>query len=128
MGMRKASSLIEIVRSRPNWVQAFYESRAWFNARRQALIAAGWQCQRSHGGCGASVAGKGRAIVDHIRPLRTHPALALEPANLRVLCPACHNRRHGRDRAQPQAQGARLDGWPASPDHPWNAKAGDNHG
>ena len=28
--------------------------------------------------------------VDHVRPRSTHPALALEPANLQVLCQDCN--------------------------------------
>ena len=31
-------------------------------------------------------------MVDHIKPYKTHPALAYEWSNLRALCWACHNR------------------------------------
>lgn len=33
-------------------------------------------------------------IVDHIRPRKQFPHLALNPLNLRVLCTTCDNRRH----------------------------------
>lgn len=31
--------------------------------------------------------------VDHIKPRRTHPELALEPSNLQSLCDECHGRK-----------------------------------
>jgi 5-methylcytosine-specific restriction endonuclease McrA len=36
---------------------------------------------------------RGRLEVDHVRPVRTHPALAFELSNLQTLCPACHGRK-----------------------------------
>ncbi|WP_232317039.1 HNH endonuclease signature motif containing protein [Paenibacillus sp. D9] len=32
--------------------------------------------------------------VHHIKPLETHPELALETDNLESICPACHNKEH----------------------------------
>jgi 5-methylcytosine-specific restriction protein A len=29
--------------------------------------------------------------VHHVKPLRTHPHLRLDPSNLRALCAPCHN-------------------------------------
>src|SRR5262245_42205453 len=91
----------------------FYNKRAWRDrARKKALIAGNSTCVE----CGARVTGK-RAQVDHIFELKHHPLVALEPANLRVLCVYCHNRRHGRGR-----YGCTVDGMPLDPNHPWNRK------
>ncbi|WP_370318188.1 HNH endonuclease [Salipiger sp. IMCC34102] len=38
-------------------------------------------------GCG------GRLEVDHIKPVRTHPALSYDPGNLQALCGPCHTRK-----------------------------------
>lgn len=45
----------------------------------------GFRCK----GCGCG----GRLEVDHIQPVRTHPALSYEPANLQALCPSCHTKK-----------------------------------
>lgn len=39
--------------------------------------------------CGA----RGRLEIDHIKPVRTHPELAFDPANLAAKCPSCHTRK-----------------------------------
>ena len=40
-----------------------------------------------------SCGGAGRLEVDHIKPVRSHPALSYEPSNLQALCPSCHTRK-----------------------------------
>lgn len=42
----------------------------------------GWACVT----CGAV----GRLEVDHIKPIKTHPELAYDLANLQTLCVNCH--------------------------------------
>lgn len=61
------------------------QSRRWPALRVAALRRDGFQCVS----CGA----RGRLEVDHIKPVRTHPELAFELANLQALCPACHSRK-----------------------------------
>ena len=41
--------------------------------------------------CGASRKTGAVINVDHIKPRRTHPHLALDPENLQVLCDACNH-------------------------------------
>lgn len=46
------------------------------------------------------------AMTDHIKPVRTHPELALDWDNLRALCWPCHNQvgeRVGRSGADPES-------------------------
>jgi 5-methylcytosine-specific restriction endonuclease McrA len=92
----------------------FYQSSAWQRARAKAMARAGFRSSAS----GKLVTGKGKAIVDHIRPLKDAPHLALDQANLRVLTPAEHNARHGHSRSACDVRGM-----PLAPDHPWNRKA-----
>jgi 5-methylcytosine-specific restriction enzyme A len=57
-------------------------TRRWralsFEARRRD----GFHCQQ----CGA----RGRLEVHHLRPVRTHPELGFDLANLITLCASCH--------------------------------------
>lgn len=62
---------------------AITRSRRWAALRQQALRRDGYRCVK----CGA----RGRLQVDHVKPVRTHPELAFDPANLQCLCPACHS-------------------------------------
>ena len=66
-----------------------YQSRHWKKLRATALKRDGWRCVV----CGVDLKQTG-ARVDHIRPVRTHPALALELTNLQSLCPRHDNLRH----------------------------------
>src|SRR6185312_4677705 len=73
---------------------AFYCSSAWLYVRKQALVRDLYQCQEPQ--CGASVAGKREANVDHILSRQERPDLELELSNLRTLCQSCHSRKTAR--------------------------------
>ena len=63
----------------------FYQSKAWFELRVNALITYDRACCL----CGAS--GKGVQLhVDHIKPRSKYPHLALDLTNLQILCKACN--------------------------------------
>jgi 5-methylcytosine-specific restriction endonuclease McrA len=56
-------------------------------------------------------AAKGSVVVDHIKPRRTHPHLALSPLNLWCLCSRCHSGAKAvMERGKRPEVG--LDGWP----------------
>jgi 5-methylcytosine-specific restriction endonuclease McrA len=93
----------------------FYSTRQWKALRLQVLNRQRWRCLW----CDASIAGHGGARVDHIRPRFSFPARALDPENVRALCPACDNRRHV-EKGRTYEGGANADGWPTSPTHHWN--------
>jgi 5-methylcytosine-specific restriction protein A len=57
----------------------------WHVLRMAVLERDGWACVN----CGSQK----RLEVDHVKPVRTHPALAYTAANLQVLCPACHTKK-----------------------------------
>lgn len=57
----------------------------WKTLRMAVLERDGFRCRE----CGAP----GRLEVDHVKPVRTHPDLAYDPANLQALCPSCHTRK-----------------------------------
>lgn len=94
----------------------FYDSRRWRNARRKALIAAGFKSCID----GSDVSGKGRAHVDHIRERKIAPELQLDPLNLRVMSGSQHNQRHAKSFYDPRRRGCDESGWPKGPAHPWN--------
>jgi 5-methylcytosine-specific restriction protein A len=109
---------------KPKQTLGFYYSPAWRATRRAALIRAGYRCAV----CGISIAGPKQARVDHIKPLRTHPHLALSLANLRALCPQHDNQSHREKGRRSGANGreecfmiAGCDamGKPLDPQHHW---------
>jgi 5-methylcytosine-specific restriction endonuclease McrA len=64
----------------------FLESWEWTRLRYQTLKRYARRCM-----CCGSVPEDGVTIqVDHIKPRYTHPELALDPANLQVLCHLCN--------------------------------------
>ena len=87
----------------------FYKSKAWLAVRQKVLARDCWVCVQ----CGAGLKGKAKASVDHIKPRRLYPALALAPSNLQSLCKACHDgwkQVLERNEHKPQTG---LDGFPA---------------
>lgn len=58
-----------------------------------AYVRAGYKVKNSNAE-GRTMA---RALVHHIKPVDQHPELRLDWDNLRSLCRACHEKRHGFD-------------------------------
>jgi hypothetical protein len=83
----------------------FLRTYEWRRLRMQALTKYGARCQC----CGATPATGAIMNVDHIKPRRLFPELALDLENLQVLCDACN---HGKgnwdmtDWRQPTTTGA----------------------
>jgi 5-methylcytosine-specific restriction endonuclease McrA len=79
---------------------AVIRSPRWKALRFLARRRDGFKCVS----CGAS----GRLEVDHIHPVRTHPDLAFDLANLQCLCRSCHSRKTrievGMDEVDPKRQ------------------------
>jgi len=96
----------------------FYWSPPWRALRARFL--------RAHPTCPC---GEPASHVDHIRPRRQQPELALVWANLQALCASCHNSRTAVLQT-PQNKGAKPAsigicneaGTPLHPDHPWNTR------
>lgn len=66
---------------------SFLHTYEWRRVRMQALKLHGARCQC----CGASPATGAVMNVDHIKPRRVYPELALDVNNLQVLCDACNH-------------------------------------
>jgi hypothetical protein len=64
----------------------FYSSSEWKAIRYKALAVAGGRCAC----CGATSATGAVLHVDHIKPRSKFPELALDIANLQVLCRSCN--------------------------------------
>lgn len=65
----------------------FLQSYEWRKLRMMALTRYGARCQC----CGASPANGAVMNVDHIKPRRIYPELALDIENLQVLCGECNH-------------------------------------
>ena len=65
----------------------FLESYEWRKLRMEALKLHGARCQC----CGASPRDGVVIHVDHIKPRRKFPELALELSNLQILCEVCNH-------------------------------------
>lgn len=65
---------------------AFLLSYEWRTLRMQVLVKRGPRCEC----CGATPKDGIRINVDHIKPRRKHPELALVESNLQVLCDVCN--------------------------------------
>lgn len=65
----------------------FLKSYEWRRLRMQAIKRYGARCQC----CGATTAHGIMIHVDHIKPRKTHPQLALDINNLQILCEVCNH-------------------------------------
>ena len=65
----------------------FLQSREWRTVRMRALERDGAKCAC----CGATAANGAVMNVDHIKPRRLFPGLALTLSNLQILCHACNH-------------------------------------
>ena len=65
--------------------QKVTSTKRWRVLRMAILERDDFRCK----GCGCH----GRLEVDHIKPVRTHPALSYDPNNLQALCPSCHTKK-----------------------------------
>lgn len=74
---------------KPDFVQTneFLLSYEWRKIRLEALLKHGRKCLC----CGASPKTGAVLNVDHIKPRKTHPELALMLSNLQVLCHECNH-------------------------------------
>lgn len=67
--------------------EQFLRTWEWRQIRALALQHYGARCMC----CGATPAHGERICVDHIKPRKTHPHLALEFGNLQILCEPCNH-------------------------------------
>ncbi len=65
----------------------FLETYAWRKVRMEALLKYGPKCMC----CGATPQTGSVMNVDHIKPRKTHPELALSLENLQILCNECNH-------------------------------------
>lgn len=91
---KKQKKLIKTAKARHNETyggdvtgDAFLKSFQWRRVRMIALKRDGARCMC----CGGTPSEGLKMHVDHIKPRRTHPELALEPSNLQVLCEVCNH-------------------------------------
>lgn len=85
--IHRQSSKVKI--TKPNYVAStsFLNSYEWRKLRMEALIKYGRKCVC----CGATPDSGAVMNVDHIKPRKTHPELALDLNNLQILCSECNH-------------------------------------
>lgn len=83
---------------------AFLEGYEWRRLRMEVLKEQGARCQC----CGATPKDGVRMHVDHIKPRRKFPELALEKSNLQVLCEVCNHGKGNWDQTDWRKEEARL--------------------
>ncbi len=83
----------------------FYQSKEWRELRLIAIERDNYECRhcREQGNLTTrntinKYGRKTKMEVNHIKPLRTHPHLALVLDNLEYLCIDCHNIADGKDK------------------------------
>ena len=81
---------------------SFLESYEWRKTRMQVLKRDGARC----GCCGATPADGVRMHVDHIKPRKLYPELALDLNNLQVLCEVCNHGKGNWDHTDWRGKGA----------------------
>ncbi|KGR88715.1 HNH endonuclease [Lysinibacillus odysseyi] len=82
----------------------FYKSKEWRTLRERILKEQNYECQECKrlGLVKLHDPTKHKSLdIDHVNEIETHPELALEPSNLRVLCIPHHNAKHGRYQRKP---------------------------
>lgn len=102
----------------------FYDTQAWKRARKAALIRDNYRCTV----CGVPLTGTGQARVDHIKPMKTYPHLALSLVNLRSLCTVHDAQAHREKGRRHRAIGPRVEyfsgcdanGLPLDSKHHWH--------
>ncbi len=99
---------VGVSKARYEWINsnAFFASQEWIELRYLVLRQGDGRCCL----CGRGAADGAKLNVDHIKPRRTHPSLALTRSNLQVLCSLCN-----------RGKGNRTDDWrrPPSLARPW---------
>ncbi len=89
-----AMSLLDNAKPKPaEGVKSFYKSADWKRARYDALKRSDGRCSL----CGVSAQDGAKLNVDHIKPLKYHWELRLDPNNLQVLCGSCNQGKGNRD-------------------------------
>lgn len=79
---------------------AVTRTRRWKALRLEALRRDGFRC--------VSCGGRRRLEVDHIKPVRSHPELAFDLANLQTLDARCHGRKTRTEIGLPEPDPRRL--------------------
>jgi 5-methylcytosine-specific restriction endonuclease McrA len=86
---------LEKHRVQKNRIEKYYAPRQRFNRWRDSIEGKAWKQQQFDSiagkcpGCGVTFT-IGHFVIDHIKPLRSHPALAIELGNLQLLCHPCN--------------------------------------
>ncbi|AOM13819.1 HNH endonuclease [Bacillus thuringiensis] len=97
------AELIQLIKE--GKLMKFYKSKGWRGLRLKVIVRAKNECehckQKGTVTTRATLDKRGRKTkmdVNHIKPVKTHPHLALDLDNLEYLCVRCHNIADGKDK------------------------------
>lgn len=91
----------------------FYKTPEWEAMRLAVIRRHNWVCSQCGVlALGARKAGAPSPHVDHIVSRRERPDLAMDPANLTMLCGPCHSRKTRRLDCPRAGHVTGADGWP----------------
>jgi 5-methylcytosine-specific restriction endonuclease McrA len=90
----------------------FLQSKEWKALRRVVIEAYGRQCMK----CKTTPRAKNKTHVDHIKPRKRFPSLALDVGNLQVLCSRCNKNKGNQNCTDYRAQTGRLVALPEGSD------------
>lgn len=85
--LEKMPSDVKITKTKNVASNNFLSTYEWRKLRMEALIKYGRKCAC----CGATPESGAIMNVDHIKPRKTHPELALDIDNLQILCSDCNH-------------------------------------
>ena len=90
--------------------RSWYRSARWRRLRERILTRDLFTCRM----CGLLHAGKGTAVVDHVKPHRGDEVLFWQESNLQVLCKSpCHDKhKQAQERSGRDFTCTGPDGWP----------------
>lgn len=101
--MVENEQLIQLIKE--DKLMKFYKSKEWRALRLKAIERAKHECehckQKGKVTTRDALDKRGRKMkmdVNHIKPVKTHPHLALDLSNLEYLCVRCHNIADGKDK------------------------------
>lgn len=108
----KRAALLSIKGKTPNEIatlikgtgKASLKQTTWLELKKRVYAVYGYRCMK----CGTLPKNKQHSNVDHIKPRKYHPELALEFDNMQVLCGRCNKEKGNRHSVDYRERGIKV--------------------